>query len=398
MQLATTEVQAMTVATSVLNLQLLTWSGIVNCRFRAGAAQVDVLGTNLEGENIRSVVADSTNPRQLYACSVSDVYSSADGGETWTWLPSGGVDYREIWTLAAHPLRSGEVYVGTSPAMVYVSENGGRSFRELPGFRDLPYYKRWTFPPAPHAPDIRSIVLDARVPDEVVVGVEEGGVVRSFDRGLTWHDASGPADETAFPMENDPSGLKPYQPVDNIEGRVYRDVHNVLRDPSSLDRLYAATGYGVFRTDDGGKWWRRLEYGMERGYAVPMAVHPERANRLFLGAAFHGPTAWKGPRAARTGPFTASRYSRDMLAQTGGALAEVLRSEDFGDTWSRLQNGLPTASPSMISGVDINPLDPDMVFVTYTDGSLYTSDDAGDSWRQVLSGVDRLFGVRVLEA
>src|SRR5262249_54154389 len=119
-------------------------------------------------------------------------------------------------------------------------------------------------------------------------------------------------------------------------------------------------------------------------------------NRLFLGAAFHGPTAWKGPRAARTGPFTASRYSRDLLAQTGGALAEVLRSEDFGDTWTRLQNGLPTANPSMISGVDINPLDPDMVFVTYTDGTLYTSDDAGDSWRQVLSVVDRLFGVRAV--
>ena len=49
-----------------------------------------------------------------------------------------------------------------------------------------------------------------------------------------------------------------------------------------------------------------------------------KPNRVFLGAAYNGPTSWKGPKAARTGPFTASRWSRDTFAQTGGALA-VLR-------------------------------------------------------------------------
>ena len=386
----------MTVATRLLNLQLLTWSGLFNCRFDPKADQATIVANELEGENMRAVVADPSRPGHVYACSVTDVYSSEDAGQTWKWLPAGGVDYREIWTMTAHPTRPDEVYVGTLPAMVYVSDNGGRSFRELSNFRQLSDYTRWTFPPAPHAPDIRSIALDQRVPDEIIVGVEEGGVVRSFDCGVTWQDASGPADERAFPTVNDPAGIVPYQPVDNIEGRVYRDVHNVLRDPSNLDRLYAATGYGVFRTDDGGDRWKRLEYGMDRGYAVPIAAHPEQPQRVFLGAAHHGPTAWKGARAARTGPFTASRHSRDMLPQTGGALAEVLRTDDFGETWKHLQTGVPSGNPAMISGVEINPMDPDMVFVTYTDGGLYVSDDAGESFRQILSGVDRLFGVRVV--
>ena len=77
-------------------------------------------------------------------------------------------------------------------------------------------------------------------------------------------------------------------------------------------------------------------------------------------------------------------------------MAEVLRSEDFGETWVRLQTGVPSGNPHMISGVEINPMNPDMVFVTYTDGTLYVTDDGGGSWRQILAGIDRLFGVRVV--
>lgn len=386
----------MAVATQLLELHLLTWNGLVKCRLNHGSSQAQVIATHLEGENMRSICQDPLNPQRLYACSVTDVYFSEDAGDTWAWRPAGGVDYREIWTMSVHPTRPDEVYVGTLPAMVYVSDNGGRSFRELTSFRNVPDAARWTFPPAPHAPDIRSIVLDARVPNEILVGVEEGGVVRSRDCGQTWEDISGPQNEDAYPKINDPSGLLPYEPGRVFEGRVYRDVHTVLRDPSSLDRIYAPTGFGVFRTEDGGNWWTRLDYGLERGYAVPMAVHAAHPNRLFLGAACYGPVSWKGPKAARTGPFTASRWSPDRSVETGGALAEVLRSDDFGETWRRLAGGLPSANPYMISGVDINPEDPDMVFVTYTDGTLFESDDAGESWRLVLSGMDRLFGVRVM--
>ncbi|MFI5268484.1 MAG: WD40/YVTN/BNR-like repeat-containing protein [Chloroflexota bacterium] len=385
----------MAIATRLLDLHLLTWNGLVKARIGPGAAKAGVVATQLEGENMRSVCQDPLNPRRLYACSVTDVYVSEDAGDSWQWLPAGGVDYREIWTMSVHPTRANEVYLGTLPAMVYVSENGGRSFRDLSGFRDIPDAARWTFPPAPHAPDIRGIALDARVPDEILIGVEEGGVVRSRDRGQTWEDSSGPPNPGAYPNVNDPAGLIPYEPGRPLEGRVYRDVHMVLRDPSNLERIYAPTGFGVFRTDNGGRSWQRLEYGMDRGYAVPMAVHPEKPNRLFLGAGCFGPTSWKGAKAARTGPFTASRWSPDRLAETGGALSEVLRSDDFGDSWRKLAGGLPSANPYMISGLDINPLDPNMVFATYTDGTLYESDDAGETWRAILSGIDRLFGVRV---
>ena len=52
----------------------------------------------------------------------------------------------------------------------------------------------------------------------------------------------------------------------------------------------------------------------------------------------------------------------------------------------------------MVSGVVVNPDDPDNVLVTYTNGELYGSSDAGESWQLLLEGRDRLYGVTVVPA
>jgi hypothetical protein len=130
----------MAVATEQMALFLLTAEGLVRCRAADGFDDVAMVGTDLDGENIREVRQDPFDPRRLYAASTTDVYLSENGGETWQQLAAGGVDYREFWTLAVHPTRPNEVYLGTLPAAVYVSENGGRSFTELTIFLQLHYY------------------------------------------------------------------------------------------------------------------------------------------------------------------------------------------------------------------------------------------------------------------
>jgi photosystem II stability/assembly factor-like uncharacterized protein len=240
------------------------------------------------------------------------------------------------------------------------------------------------------------IALSAAAPDEVVAGIEEGGVVISRDRGETWQDISGPPSGDALPSTANPDGLLPYEPSGHIQGRVHRDVHWLLRDPRGADRMLATTGRGTYRTSDGGASWARLEYGIGGGYAVPIAQHATRPERVFVGAAEQGPPAWMGPKGPRTGPFTASRYSRDLSQQVGGAHAWVLRSDDGGDAWQVLDKGLPSAHPYMISGLAIDPGDAESVFATYTDGSVYASTDAGDSWRKVMQGPPELFGLVIV--
>jgi len=75
----------------------------------------------------------------------------------------------------------------------------------------------------------------------------------------------------------------------------------------------------------------------------------------------------------------------------------VLRSGDSGDTWQLLSdNGLPTAYPFMISGLAIDPGNPDVAFATYTDGGVYGSVDTGQSWTKVMDGPSETFGVVIL--
>jgi photosystem II stability/assembly factor-like uncharacterized protein len=378
-----------------VNLFLLKADGLVRYRWDGESAEVEQLGSALEGETVREVACDPLKPKRLYAATLTEIHVSEDEGATWQWLPSGGIDYRDIWTMAVHPTRANEIYVGTLPAAVYVSENGGRSFRELSAFRRLPDYGKWTFPPGAHVAHARCIVLDERVPDELIVGIEEGGVARSRDRGATWEDISGPASPTAFPKINDPAGVVPYEMGQHEEGRVYRDVHWVTRHPTRLETLFASTGVGTYRTDDDGKSWVKCEYGMGRAYAIPMSNHPAVPDRVFLGAAENGPASWPGYRTVRAGPYNTVKFSRNLSAQNGGAKAQILRSNDAGVNWKILSGGLPAGHAHMTCGFAVHPDDHESLCVGYTDGSVYSTTNGGETWRQLKVAEGKLYGVRL---
>jgi len=379
-----------------LLLFLLSADRLLRCRWDGRTENVEILNSALDGETVREVARDPFNPKRLYAATLTEIHVSEDDGMTWQWLPSGGIDRRDIWTMAVHPTRANEIYLGTLPAALYVSENGGRSFRELAAFRNLPDYHKWTFPPGAHVAHARSIVLDARVPDEIIVGIEEGGVVRSRDRGATWEDISGPASSTAYPKVNDPAGIVPYEMGKHEEGRVYRDVHWVMRHPTRLVTLYASTGIGTYRTDDHGKTWFKCEYGMGRAYAIPMINHASAPDRIFLGAAENGPASWPGYRTVRAGPYNTVKFSRNAAAQTGGAKTQILRSDDAGKSWRRLEAGLPAGHEHMTCGFAAHPQEADTLCVAYTDGSVYASNDAGASWRRLIVSQPKLYGVRLI--
>jgi len=383
-------------ASENLQLFLLGADKLLRCRWDGRTENVEILNSALDGETVREVARDPFNPKKLYAATLTEIHVSEDDGASWQWLPSGGIDRRDIWTMAVHPTRANEIYLGTLPAAVYVSENGGRSFRELAAFRNLPDYNKWTFPPGAHVAHARCITLDRRAPDEIIVGIEEGGVARSRDRGARWEDISGPASPTAYPKVNDPAGIVPYEMGQHEDGRVYRDVHWVTRHPNRLETLFASTGIGTYRTDDGGKNWTKCEYGMGRAYAIPMTNHPSVPDRIFLGAAENGPASWPGYRTVRAGPYNTVKFSRNASAHTGGAKTQILRSNDAGKTWNFLQKGLPSGHEHMTCGFASHPEDADTLCVAYTDGSVYASNDAGGSWRRLIVSQPKLYGVRLM--
>src|SRR5579864_7813432 len=55
---------------------------------------------------------------------------SIDGGRTWTDITPGGAHDEGVWAVAAPPDAPGELFIGTSHARLFHSQDHGHSFKE----------------------------------------------------------------------------------------------------------------------------------------------------------------------------------------------------------------------------------------------------------------------------
>ena len=89
--------------------------------------------------------------------------------------------------LAVSRTQSGMLYAGTKPACLFVSQDRGTRWTELPSFRRIPERRLW-FSPAekPGAAYVQDIALSPTDPQAILVGIELGAVVQRLDGGQTW--------------------------------------------------------------------------------------------------------------------------------------------------------------------------------------------------------------------
>ncbi|MSQ27238.1 MAG: hypothetical protein EXR51_03745 [Dehalococcoidia bacterium] len=95
-----------------------------------------------------SVAFLATAPDAAYAV-------TAAGG---LWRRPAGVGWSEVyphpvaaepWSMAADPRLPGRLYIGVSPAMLHLSNDGGATWKPCESVRRIPGYDAWTFPPPP---------------------------------------------------------------------------------------------------------------------------------------------------------------------------------------------------------------------------------------------------------
>ncbi|HEX9756143.1 MAG TPA: glycosyl hydrolase, partial [Gemmatimonadales bacterium] len=233
------------------------------------------------------------------------------------------------------------------------------------------------------------------------VGGADGGVFRTTNGGITFE-----AQFTDQPVYS--VGALTLAPSD----------HNVLwlgsgeGDP----RNSASYGNGVYRSTDGGARWKYLGLdGTERIKRI--AVHPSDPDVGYVCALGHawGPNAERGvfrtrdggatwakvlyrnedtgcsdiamdvsnPRILYAGMWTFRR--RPWRFDDGGGETALYKSTDAGDTWTKLTNGLPKGAMARL-GVAVSRSQPNVVYLvteTVKEGTLFRSDDAGESWRMV---------------
>jgi photosystem II stability/assembly factor-like uncharacterized protein len=270
------------------------------------------------------------------------VWRSEDRGASWQAI-NRGILYLEMFSLTQNPA-SGALYAGTQPAAVFKSTNGGDSWTDCRTLRDLPTTIDWTFPRPPHVAHVKHLDVYG---DRVMGAVEEGWVVRSTDAGATWS---------------------------NIKDQVEFDCHTVTTLPDDPEGVIATSGVGFYRSEDGGASFSPSFTGLTAKYMANVALSPKRPSVLFTAAAEVPPPGWSRPN---------------------GAATQFFRSEDRGKSWRALSGGLPELVRPACRTVAADPDDPNAVFFGLTDGSVWMTEDGGESFRQIISGLKQITGIRV---
>lgn len=237
------------------------------------------------------------------------------------------------------------------------------------------------------------------------VGYTGGGLSRTEDGGTTWKNISdgyfkvGSIGDIAV-CESDPNVI--------YVGTGEHAVRGVM----------TSYGDGVYKSTDGGKTWKNV--GLEKTRHISdVVIHPANPDIVYVAAQgpVHGASPDRGIYKSTDGGVTwkktlsvddntgASSLSMDMTnprilyaatwqhrrypwkVESGGPGSNLWKSTDAGETWTKINEGLPKELGKM--GISVSRANPNRVFAIVeaekAKAGLYRSDDGGKKWNLLSS-------------
>ena len=300
--------------------------------------------TGLEGHHISTMTLLPHGEGILAGTHGDGIFWSKDG-RSWE-AREQGLRLRDIYTLAA-VIEDGAivVYAGTEPASLFKSRDLGRSWHELPAIAEQKN-KDWTFPAPPHIAHTKMLAFDPRDPRHFFAAIEQGAMLETSNAGESWRE------------------LADYS---RAEDRAFKDLHQILIAPSQPHRMFMTTGCGSYKSTDAGAHWQRMTGESFRlAYPDHIALSPDEQTLFMSGAADH-PGAWR---------------------QSHDAGTAILRSRDDGQSWEHLSRGIPSSAPCNIEAMSLAAWPGGYsLFLGDTDGSIYLTEDGGDSFQRIAEGL-----------
>ena len=350
-----------------------------------GATGWAIARANFVGDNVTLTMHDRRNGDLVAALNHghfgNKLHRSRDGGATWTEItapkyPEKPADYKPQMPVEGMPVvdwslklvwalepggadQPGLIWCGTLPGGLFRSEDGGDSWALVRELWDDPRREQW-FGGGADQPGIHSICVDPRDSRHVKIGVSCGGVWTTRDGGKQWS-------LTAKGMRAN------FMPPDKQFEENVQDPHMVAQCRSNPDVLWVQHHNGIFKSTDSAATWTELTGITPSSFGFAVAVHPQDPD-----------TAWFVPGT-----------SDEKRCPVDGRVV-VNRTRDGGKTFETITRGLPQQHAYDLvfrHALDVNDDGRTLMFGSTT-GSVWVSEDGGDSWDALSSNLPPVYAVK----
>jgi photosystem II stability/assembly factor-like uncharacterized protein len=319
-------------------------------------------GPLLTGWQVFHAIRDPRDD-MLYAATNSaffggTVQRSRDRGRTWerAELPSlpeeSGLELAEIWHV--EPGGDGELWLGATPGVLFRSDDGGETWEPNRALLEHPTRERWQ--PGAGGMCCHSIQVDREDPKRLAIAISAAGSFFSDDGGESWEPRNSAVAADFMPDD-------PYPEVGQC-------VHKLLQHPARPDRFWQQNHCGVYRSDDRGVTWVRLDgNGLPSDFGFPIALDPSDPD-----------AAWVLPEES-----AGNRVTSD------GRLG-AYRTRDGGASWELASGGLPDPAWAAVMREGMS-FDDEAIYFGTQAGSVYVSVDGGDSWLEAAAQLPQVLSV-----
>jgi photosystem II stability/assembly factor-like uncharacterized protein len=332
----------------------------------------DVARASFLGDNYSLATADSASGRWYAAADLGHfgvkLQRSENRGETWTEIgapayPPKPEDEPEkdqwgkevpwkvlkVWALTpGHASQPNVLWCGTIPGGLFRSEDAGATWAFQQPLWDHPQRKNW-FGGGADQPGIHSIITHPDRPNELILAVSCGGVWATDDGGKTWNVRG--------------KGLRAdFMPPERQYDLDIQDAHLLAVCRDEPDVMWVQHHNGIFRSTDRGMTFTDIPSMGPSVFGFAVAAHPSDPE-----------TAW----------FVPAIKDECRIPKDGKLV--VTRTRNGGKTCEVLTDGLPQRHAYDIvfrHSLAVDDTGETLVFGTTT-GSVYISENAGDSWQCV---------------
>ncbi|MEK6762257.1 MAG: exo-alpha-sialidase [Nitrospirota bacterium] len=267
-------------------------------------------------------------------------------------------EFKRVWHLEPSLTEPDTVYAGIEDAALFRSGDGGQTWQELSGLRDV---KGNLWQPGAGGMCLHTIVQDPSNPRRIYVAISAAGTFRTDDGGKTWRAIN--------------RGLKSKYELPDPDAEVGHCVHRIAMHPTRPNVLFMQKHWDVMRSDDAGESWHEISGNLPTDFGFPIDVHAHEPETVYV-----------VPIKSDSEHFPPDGKLRVYRSRTGG------------NEWEALTNGLPQRDcyvNVLRDAMAVDSLDPCGIYFGTSGGQVYGSASAGDSWTAIVRDLPAVLSVEV---